>query len=213
MHEPEKIKNLLLDLGGVFYDLDFQKAVNAFEAIGIRNFNEVYAHAHQTPLFDLFERGEITTETFRNEIRRMAARDIPSALIDEAWNALLIGFPLHRMELIEKLSQKYNLYLLSNTNELHLSAVVRQLESSFGLKRFEKPFKKLYYSSRMGRKKPDAGCFEFVFSDAGISKSDTLFIDDTVRHVEGARQCGVNAIHLDLLKEDIHRLIARLRLI
>lgn len=201
------IKNLLLDLGGVIYDLDFQRSVSAFEKLGVGDFQSVYSHAQQTPLFDLFERGEITIENFRNEIRRMAARQIPSQEIDIAWSALLMGIPESRMKLLEQLSKKYSLFLLSNTNDLHLTAVENYIESTYGLNRFENCFEKIYYSNKMGKKKPDADCFEFVLEDAGISKNDTLFIDDTIRHIDGAKKCGINAIHLDLKKNDIHSLL------
>jgi len=205
-------KNLLLDLGGVLYDLDFQKSIDAFEKLGINDFQAVYSHAQQTQLFDLFERGEVSVENFRNEIRRMSAKQIPSAEIDAAWNALLIGIPERRIKLIEQLSKKYNLFLLSNTNELHLNAVELYIEKTYGIKRFENCFKKIYYSNKMGKKKPDADCFEFVLGNADISKAETIFIDDTIRHIDGAIKCGINAIHLNLEKNDIHSLLDSLEI-
>ena len=52
-----------------------------------------------------------------------------------------------------------------------------------------------------------------LLKDNNLKRNETLFIDDSPQHVEGAKKAGLNAQWLDLKKEDIILLINRLSLI
>jgi glucose-1-phosphatase len=57
-------------------------------------------------------------------------------------------------------------------------------------------FEKAYYSHVISQRKPDVAAFEYVINDSKLHAAETLFIDDALVNVEGARLAGLQAIHL-----------------
>ena len=45
-------------------------------------------------------------------------------------------------------------------------------------------------------RKPGIEIYEFVLKDSQLLPEETLFIDDSLPNVEGAKQVGIQAIHL-----------------
>ena len=58
-------------------------------------------------------------------------------------------------------------------------------------------------SYEIGMRKPDAEIFEFVLAQNKLVPSQTLFVDDSIQHVEAAKKLGINAYWLDVKKESI----------
>jgi putative hydrolase of the HAD superfamily len=67
-----------------------------------------------------------------------------------------------------------------------LSCLIRRIEY----------FEKVYFSSDIGMRKPDAEIFEFVLKEQGLDPARTLFIDDTEQHILGAQKLGIQTYHL-----------------
>jgi putative hydrolase of the HAD superfamily len=86
---------------------------------------------------------------------------------------------------------------LSNTNESHIKVFESDLYSEYGVKNFEDYFDKLYYSCRIGLRKPDKEIFEYVLTKNKLNPSETVFIDDSIQHVKSAGECGINAFLLE----------------
>ena len=57
-------------------------------------------------------------------------------------------------------------------------------------------FEQMYLSYEIGLRKPDAQIFEYVLQDAGLDPSKTLFIDDTIQHIQSAKEVGLITHHL-----------------
>lgn len=189
------IKNIIFDLGGVILNIDYNKTANAFKRIGVANFDDIYSQAKQGQVFDKLETGELTSVEFREYIKEI----VPSLVcsdIDKAWNAMLLDLPAQRILLLKKLKKKYRLFLLSNTNEIHIKAFRKIIQSYYGENIFDAIFEYQYYSSEMGMRKPNSDCFECVLEKNSLDPSETLFIDDSIQHVEGARKLKIKAYHL-----------------
>jgi putative hydrolase of the HAD superfamily len=92
----------------------------------------------------------------------------------------------------------YSIYLLSNTNHSHIEAFQLSLKGKFTETTFNDFFEKAYYSYRIGLRKPDTEVFDYVIQDAGLLPDETLFIEDTLKNVEGARQAGIPTLYLDI---------------
>jgi putative hydrolase of the HAD superfamily len=191
----ENIDAIIFDLGGVLIDIDYTKTRQAFENLGISNFNELYSQANQQDLFDRFEIGQISGQHFINSLLNYFTEPISPNKVVHAWNAMLLDFKLDKLTLLEKLAAKYPLFLLSNTNELHVP-IVRQRLSKLTAKPLEVYFSKVYFSHDLGLRKPNSEIFEFVCSENNLNPSTTLFIDDSIQHIEGAKKCGLQTIHL-----------------
>ena len=186
------IKNILFDLGGVLYDIRYQNVPEAFARLGFTDFDTHFTQAAQSGPIDLFEEGKISVPEFRDYIRTLTDAPMTDQQIDDAWNAIIIDVPERRVEMLKELQKQYNLYLFSNTNELNYNRFSQLLPEKYGYNIFEKYFIKAYFSHEIHLRKPKVEAFQFVLAEANLNPDETIFIDDTVRHIEGARQTGLH---------------------
>jgi glucose-1-phosphatase len=192
---------IIFDLGGVLLNLDYDLTEKAFISLGMTNFGESYSQLQQEHLFDRFERGEVSSFHFINQLLDRLPLGTTANQVVHAWDAMILDFPVKRLQNLEELSKKYRLFLLSNTNDLHIDAVRRSLEKSVGHQNLEQYFEKTYFSSAVGMRKPDSNIFEFVCSENNLDPLKTLFIDDSPQHVEGAKNVGIDVILLEKNQE------------
>ncbi len=204
------IKNIILDLGGVLLNIDYYKTIEAFKELGIPNFEELFTQAKQEHLFDKYESGLIDSDDFIEGLKKKLPPTISGEEIKSAWNAMLLDFPDERLDFLLKLKQNYNTVLLSNTNPIHLEAFHKIIQDNNGINSLDVYFDKVYFSSDMGKRKPNPDIFLEVCNERGFEPSETLFIDDTEQHVEGAKKAGLNAVHLDIQKQNIIQLLSSL---
>jgi glucose-1-phosphatase len=199
----EKIKNIIFDLGGVIINIDYNLTAKAFEQMGISNFEQLFSQAKQSDLFDLYEKGKISSAEFREAIKKIIGSNYTDELIDKAWNALLLDIPPQRLQLLENVKSKYNTYLLSNTNDIHIETFNVYLKQTFDIPNLQAFFHKLYLSYKVGMRKPDAEIFELVLSENNLNPAETLFIDDSIQHIESAKKLGVQTHWLQVTKQSI----------
>jgi len=201
MLELNGVKNIIFDLGGVILNIDYGQTANAFKKIGVTNFDEIYSQAKQGKVFDKLETGELSIEEFSNYMKEFVP-SLKSMDIDKAWNAMLLDLPVQRIDLLKELKKGYRLFLLSNTNEIHIKSFRKMIKSFYGEYILDDIFEQQYYSSEIGKRKPNVDCFQYVLDQNGLEPSETLFIDDSMQHVEGARKLKIKAYHLKQ-EEDI----------
>ena len=108
---------------------------------------------------------------------------------------MILDFPKERLALLDHLKSKYRIFLLSNTNDIHLQAVNRSLANVTDRK-LESYFEKVYLSHEVKLRKPHREIFEMVCNEQNLEPTSTLFIDDTIGHVNGANSIGLQGIHL-----------------
>jgi epoxide hydrolase-like predicted phosphatase len=186
------IKNIVFDFGGVLLALDYFKTQQAFVDLGCKNFEQIYSQAQQTDLFNQFDRGEVTETIFFEELKNLSGlKAISIADIMHAWNAMLINLPKENYVLLKELKNKYRVFLLSNTNETHIIAFEKLIPQTCSLSEFESMFEKIYYSCRIHLRKPDVECFRHVLNDSKLNPEETIFIDDSIQHLEGAKKSGI----------------------
>lgn len=190
------IKNIIFDLGGVLLDIDTTKTNAAFEQLGIKDFKKNYSLNKADALFDNLETGMITEENFYDGIRNISRLPLHNNDIRDAWNALLLNFRIESLQYLEQLSATHQLYLLSNTNSIHHTAFHNSFKQETGRADFDDYFTKAYYSQQIGLRKPGKEIYNFVLQDARIMASETLFIDDLLKNIEGAAAVGIKTYHL-----------------
>ena len=179
-----EIKNIIFDLGGVIFNLDLNKTISEFNKLSKIPFEAIYTQLQQNIIFDLFDKGHISENDFFNELVTATQTTATTQEIKQAWNAMLLDFPAHRLELLKKLKPHYRLFLLSNTNETHITEFENNLFETHHLKNLESFFEKVYYSCRMGMRKPDTTIFERVLLENQLNANETIFIDDSPQHIE-----------------------------
>lgn len=192
----QDIKNIIFDLGGVIINIDYNLTVKAFQKLGIDNFDKIYSQLKQTDLFDKFEVGEVSADEFRAQLLEYMPTKVSIQQIDSAWNALLLDVPPKRIELLSQLSKKYRLFLLSNTNDIHIQEFGTILQQQYGFKDLSHLFEQLYYSYTIGYRKPNKEAFAYVLDSNKLLAQETLFIDDSPQHIEGAKRLGIQTLHL-----------------
>lgn len=179
-------KNLLFDIGGVLYDIDFPRMMAAFETFEREiNAPHLFSKTAQHELVSLYEVGKISTEEFIKSLRETFGLKATDAQIKDAWNALLIGVFEGRLEQLTHLKEKYNLAVLSNTNFMHYEYILPACEPLY------EQFQKCFFSPFIQRRKPDLECFEFVLAEMGWKVEETLFIEDSPPNIEAARSMGL----------------------
>ncbi len=199
-------------MGGVIIDLDINKTIAEYNKLSHYPFENIYTQAKQTNLFNEFDKGKISTEKFFGELRKEINFTGDDMSLLYAWNAMLLDVPEDRLDTLVDAKQNYNTFLLSNTNEPHIAMFEHDLYHKHGVKNFEDYFDKVYYSCRVGMRKPDKEIFELVLNDNKLIADETVFIDDSIQHIQGAGSCGINAYLLQN-KMEVGELLKQLKLL
>lgn len=199
------IKNILFDLGNVLLNFNHNNARNYFIEIGVEDYDIHFNELYQLNIFNDIETGILTPEIFINTISQQLNGAVSGEHITKAWNAILMDFRKESMMHVERLKERYDVYLLSNTNAIHLDEINRMLQNQLQVQNLNQYFKKAYYSHLIGFRKPDKRSYEFVLDDAHIFAEETLFIDDLSENIEAAAAIGFKT-HLLLPGERIENL-------
>jgi putative hydrolase of the HAD superfamily len=203
------IKNLIFDLGGVILDLSVKDTLESFAKLSGLPLEKVKELFVSSPEFERYEKGAIGDSAFREFIRMLYGVSVPDHELDKCWNAMLLGLPKSKLDLLLQLKNQYKVYLLSNTNNIHLSyinsVIVPPLTGRDSLDEF---FHRSYYSHLMGMRKPDKEIFEKVLNDNNLLARETLFLDDNADNIKGAQSVGIQTVHVthpDLIIEYFNR--------
>jgi FMN phosphatase YigB (HAD superfamily) len=203
------IKNLIFDLGGVILDLSVKDTLESFaklSGLSLEKVKELFVSSRE---FELYEKGGIDDKAFREFVAKLYNVEVTDDALDICWNAMLLGVPKSKLDLLLELKKQYKVYLLSNTNNIHLnyinSVIIPPLTGGDSLDEF---FHRSYYSHLMGMRKPDAEIFIRVLDDNNLAADETLFLDDNADNIKGAAGVGIQTVHVthpDLIIEYFNR--------
>ena len=204
MKNFSSLKNILFDLGGVILDLNVSATLERFLNLGFPKELLNYPENFETNIFFNYETGKTSTDKFRDAIRKLSGANFSNEEFDEAWCSMLAGVPESRATLLKSLAKDYNLYILSNTSELHIEQFNTMFNDAAGCKLYD-VFTHGFYSFQTGYHKPDPAAFKDVLKKAKIKANETLFLDDNIHNVKAAKELGFNAIHIyeNLRMEDV----------
>lgn len=206
MAQESSVKNLIFDLGGVILDLSVEHTLQAFANISGLDKSEVTKRFVTSEGFVAYEKGLIDDVGFRTFVRDTYPVQADDAVLDAAWNAMLRGLPLNKLQLLLRLKEQYQSVLLSNTNNIHLEYINTRLLPP-GEQSLDPYFHRTYYSHRMHKRKPDAEIFEQVLQENNFLPHETLFLDDNAENIAGARKLGIQTVHVitpDLIIDYFH---------
>lgn len=192
----KNIKNIIFDLGGVLLNIDYSKTEKAFTDLGVTNFASLYNQHEASPLFQQLEKGTIANHDFYPAFCRSANVNLSDDDIANAWCAMLGDFPMERLNWLEEIGFRYNIYLFSNTNRIHYKTFQNIFHQETGKENFDDYFIKAWYSHDLGLRKPDPEAFRKLLDIEKLTADETLFIDDTEVNIEGAKKAGLQTIYL-----------------
>lgn len=185
---------IIFDLGGVILNIDYRLTIAAFEKLGVKNADLFYSKKVQNPIFDKIEIGEITANYFLDELQKKT-NNAEIKQLESAWNAMLLDLPESRLNHIQKLSKNYKIFLLSNTNEIHINAFRKKIGEKRWLQ-FSSLFTKMYLSHEIGFRKPNKEAFQIILDENKLKANDVFFIDDSPQHIKAARSLGIQSHYL-----------------
>lgn len=194
MGKEKAIKNIIFDMGGVLFDLHADRCVEAFEALGAHKTAAYVRDFRTEDMFHLIEMSSGTTAQFCDEVRALDGINASDEEITSAWNALLGTTPdSKRNQLLQLKGEGYNMFLLSNTNEIHWNRAKTLIAGeNHDIDDF---FDSIFLSYEMNLRKPDKEIFRRVLSDAQINPEETIFIDDNAQNVASAQELGIHTFH------------------
>lgn len=198
------IKNIIFDLGNVLVGLDWQRCIDAFSTIGIEKVAQLIKEGTTKDLFFDTEVGNINSSEFYDRVRKIGDVSTADEQILWAWNQLLTDIPDIKKQRLIALNQRYNVLLLSNTNEMHWQKCAIDLfpykadQSDVNEKgargkvyTAEEYFQKIYLSYEMHLIKPSLEIFQTVLQTSHLCPEETLFIDDSKANCAAAASLGI----------------------
>ncbi|WP_306353840.1 HAD family hydrolase [Flavobacterium sp. '19STA2R22 D10 B1'] len=196
------INTIIFDFGNIFINIDAEISLRALQKLGLPAWsNELDELNHR------FEKGKMNSEQFLIALQK----HIPDASIDtikSAWNQCVLEFPLARLEFLQKIASQYRLFLLTNTDSIHIEAFENQVGPSF-YSDFYQCFEKVYYSFEIRARKPEPEAFNFIIQKHELSPKRTLFVDDTKKNTDVAQSLGLHVWNLNPATDDVTELFEK----
>jgi len=190
------IDAVIFDFGNVLIDLDYPRVIRGFSRVANKNQNEIEELVVSAPVLQKFEMGMISPDEFRASINSLLGTKMGERQFESIWNTMLKSITKERMDKVLKIGEKYDTYILSNTNIIHEIAYEEMIMEKTGRPSLRDFVKEVYYSHEIGMRKPNLNCFHFVIDDIGIYPSRMLFLDDRLDNVEGAQKAGMKAVQI-----------------
>ena len=189
-----KIKAVVFDFGNVIINIDFKRIYQTFAKFTAKSEAHIEKQITDNQLFRRYESGQFSDEQFREIIRQILGFPLSDTQIDTAWNAVLLDIPCDRIVLLQQIRQKYPIYLLSNTNNIHIKASNDYLKKAHGISHLDQLFDQLFLSYEMGMWKPDAEIYYSVLKQLKLPANETLFLDDNLHNIASAKALGFQTI-------------------
>ena len=181
---------LLFDLGRVVLDIDFSRSLKCWAThagcspadLGLRFVRDEAYRRHEI--------GSMTDADYFDSLRTTLGIGISDAALLEGWNAIFAGEMPGIAPLLARAAERMPLYAFSNTNRLHVEYFSRAYRDLLG------HFKELFLSSSIGLRKPEVRAYDHVVKAIGAPPARIVFFDDLAENIEGARACGLIAVHV-----------------
>ncbi len=198
------ITTIIFDWGGVITNIYPKASIAAFSKLGHRSFQKYFHAGPDDDLFLRFEKGEAQNNEIFERLREEIGKPVPDEKLNKALCAMLLDTPDERLKIISELGKDFRLILLSNTNPIHTDYYNKYLMEKHNVN-FPALFDHVYYSYKIGLRKPDPEIFSYVLDHDKLDENKTLFIDDTEINITAARSLNIQCLHLNhgLTIEDI----------
>ena len=181
---------LLFDLGGVVFDIDFERAFSHWATCAGVPVETLKSRYRIDAWYEQHERGEIEAAEYFDALRDTLGITIPDKQFAAGWNAIFEEEPAEVFELFQSLGSRIPIYAFSNSNVTHQEFWERKYAKTLGL------FRQVFVSCELGLRKPEAAAFRHVAACIGTEPENLLFFDDRAENVDGARDIGMSAVQV-----------------
>ena len=178
------IKNIIFDLAGVFITTEEKKSIKYFSKK--LNIPEDKLSGAYYKYSNDYESNKLSQEEFTNSIFKELNMVPPK----DFWQ-LRLSFK-HRHEemfnFLNILKQSYNCYFISNEGKEYWKDIDKKLKVS-------ENFIDGVLSNEAKVRKPDTKIFKMLIERNQLNPNETLFIDDSEKNLQGAKDLGMKTIH------------------
>lgn len=185
---------IVFDLGNVLIPFDYKITISKINKIkpglGDRFFD--YYRENYSIHRD-FEKGLITEDDFINKMLSVLDDAIDKETFCNYYSDIF-SINEELVSLLPGLKKNFKLYLLSNTDPIHMKYGWRKYS-------FLKLFEKLILSFEVGAVKPEEKIYRAVENASGFPSEQHFYIDDIPEYVISARAIGWDAIHYRNFKQ------------
>jgi len=200
---PGTADALLFDLGRVVLDIDFHQVVACWAGhAGCEPAHLAGRFSWRDEFYQQHEKGEISDAEFFAALRALLGVELSDAQFLEGWNEIFAGEMPGIAPLLQRAAQRLPLYAFSNTNAAHVEHFSETYAGVLG------HFREIFLSSAIGLRKPDAAAYDHVVKAIGVPASRIVFFDDLAENIDGARACGLTAVHVTSPDDVAHALAA-----
>ena len=190
------IKNIIFDLCGPIITLDLELMNRRFRDYGVTAVEKPYQKMREEGLTKIYEQGLISTGDFCSEVRRILQCDLTDEEIFDCWNTVVADFPPQHAETLAKLSTRYRLFLLSNSDVVNAEYFIDYIDQRAGEGFMKNTFSGVFFSCDLRLRKPDPKIFLSLAKKTEIDLAETLFVADCQKHTQSAAALGINVIWL-----------------
>jgi glucose-1-phosphatase len=191
----ETVKVLLFDLGGVILEVSFARVLETWGSHAGVESAVLQTRFKLDTYYERHECGELTSAAYFAALRESLGINLTDEQFEVGWNAIALGEVPGMKSLLLRAREKFPLYAFSNTNFTHLSYISQNYADVLSV------FKKVFTSCELGKRKPNREAFEMVMKEIGVPAHETLFFDDLLENVEGARVAGLQAVQVKTIEE------------
>lgn len=191
------INTIIFDFGNVFINLDIEGAIiKSLARLKIREFPSDILCCNKD-----YEQGLISTYEFLEFYKKQFNHLSEKELIN-LWNSLIMDFPKYRLQFLKKLkaTKNYKLILLSNTNQLHINHIKKQVTF---YEEFKNYFDAFYLSHEINLRKPTKAIFQFIIDENNLNPKNCMFIDDNADNIKTADSMYFKTWHIQPNQEDV----------
>jgi glucose-1-phosphatase len=184
---PAKIRALIFDIGRVLIRVDVARAMNSLGTGLNLTPAELWAAIEKDPSWKDWQAGLISPRDYHQRLTKRLGSRLPFEKFADAWNLALDPTPLQDTSLFERLSKRYKLALLSNTDPIH----VAHMESRYEFFHF---FPIRIYSCVLGAAKPDPLIYREALRRVKANAGEAVYVDDVSAYVDAAKGLGMAGV-------------------
>lgn len=208
------IKNIIFDLGGVLLDVDMKRTFMEFQKLGVDTSVFTSKTSDADPgvpqatvcegisvngIMALYQTGDISTSDFFSAIQKACRPGTTVEQVRDAWNSCLFTIPQHRMDAVLQLRKRYNVYMLSNTNDAHWVYLLAHQFATPGAD-LATHFDRVFVSHEMHLAKPNPAIYQQLLTEIGAKPEECLFLDDATVNTDAAAALGIHTLTVEASK-------------
>jgi glucose-1-phosphatase len=182
-----KFRAVIFDIGRVLVRVDVARAMSGLgQGMGLAP-EELWSAIGKDPHWPDWQEGRMTARDWHLHLAKRLGGSLTFEQFTEVWNRALDSNPIQDDDFLEKLSKRYRLALLSNTDPIH----VAHMEGTYD---FMRHFPNRLYSCAVGASKPNPLIFREALRACKVNAEEAVYIDDVPGYVEAARRLGMTGI-------------------